>query len=116
MRVLELEADIALQYDRCGQHSDALDSYERAFDLGLRDQQCWIRLSALLQKKRNGTALRPFTLEMEDGDISESTCKARELEEDSSIEIARLHLEDESTSDGWQTSSNEDSDFENDQS
>ena len=53
---------------------------------------------------------------MEDCDISESTCKSRELDEDGSIEIARLHFEDESTSDGWQTSSNEDSDFENNQS
>ena len=51
---------------------------------------------------------------MEDFDISKTACGTHELEEDSSIEIAALQLEDKGASSGWITSNDENSDFESD--
>ena len=102
------------KYDRCGQYSDAFDGYEKAFQLGLHDPQCWERITALHQHRTQRSTLPPLTLEMEDFDISKTTCETNELQEDSPIEIAALHLEDDPASHDWNTSSDEDSDFESD--
>ena len=82
--------------------------------LDLDDPQCRARFSALHQHRTHGAALPPLKLEMEDVDISKITCESRELDEDRPIQIASLHLEEEFASDGWETSSDEDSDFEGD--
>ena len=109
-----LKLRLLLKYEQSGQYVDALNCYERAFELGVRDPQCWERMTALKQHCTQGSALPPLTLEMKDFDISKTTCETRELDENGLIEFTSLQLDDESASDGWRTSSDEDSDFEGD--
>ena len=99
------------KYDRNGQNLDACDCYERSIELGLRDPQCEERIVALYAHRTQGTALPPLTLEMEDFDISKTTCETHVIDEDGPVEIAALHIDDERTSDGWKSSSDEGSDY-----
>ena len=105
---------LLFKYEQNNQYLDALNSYEKAFELGLRDIQCLERITALHKYRTQGTALPLLTLQMEDSDISKTTCDTRKFEKDGSIGIAELCLEDECASDGWIKSSDENSDFESD--
>ncbi|KAL8785991.1 MAG: hypothetical protein Q9195_008402 [Heterodermia aff. obscurata] len=108
--------NIGILYDGYCQYGDALDGYEKAFELGLYDSQCRERLNALELHITQGTALPPLTLQMEDFDANKTTCETHELEEvkNDSIELAALRLENERASDGWRISGDKDGDFESD--